>query len=164
MRRGSSEVITGDWDFKGKVTFREAAIFKKAPFGREQIYTPIFTGFGTPSSVNFHWVRLGNRIFVNGRWTCGTTTAVEARISLPGAFMSDGALVTAIEVCGNAVHSVNGANYFACLIGSGLGYINIGLGNAANNTLTPIASTSAIFSSGQTLSVAFNFPISGWNV
>jgi hypothetical protein len=46
-------------------------------------YTPIFTGFGTVTGINFTWARKGANIEIVGTFTIGTHTAVEAQITLP---------------------------------------------------------------------------------
>lgn len=51
-------------------------------------YTPTFTGFGTESNVGFVWRRVGDSIEIQGRFTAGTPTATEARISLPSGLTS----------------------------------------------------------------------------
>lgn len=48
-----------------------------------QSYTPTITGFGTVGSVAFAWRQVGENIEVEGRFQCGTSTAVQAAISFP---------------------------------------------------------------------------------
>jgi len=48
-----------------------------------QAYTPTFTGFGTPSAVSINWRQVAGSIEIQGFFTTGTTTATEARVSLP---------------------------------------------------------------------------------
>lgn len=53
-----------------------------------QSYTPTFTGFGTVSTQTSRWRQVGESIEIESTFTAGTTTAVEARLSLPGSFVS----------------------------------------------------------------------------
>ena len=46
-------------------------------------YTPTFTGFGTVTGVDMEYKRVGDSMLISGRFSCGTSTAVEARVSLP---------------------------------------------------------------------------------
>lgn len=46
-------------------------------------YTPTFTGFGTVSNVVAYYSQLNGYLYYDVRWTCGTSTAVEARVSIP---------------------------------------------------------------------------------
>jgi len=48
-----------------------------------QSYTPTFNGFGTPTSVDMYYRRIGDSVQIYGRFAVGTPTAVEARIGLP---------------------------------------------------------------------------------
>lgn len=49
----------------------------------EVTYTPTLTGFGTVSSLTAAYWRLGDGLGLRVSWTCGTSTATEARCSLP---------------------------------------------------------------------------------
>lgn len=49
----------------------------------ETQYTPTFTGFGTVTVQSFWWSRIGPYLVIRGSFTSGTSTAAEARISLP---------------------------------------------------------------------------------
>ena len=60
-----------------------------APVTDWQSYTPTFTGFGTASSVAMYWRRSGDSIEIKGRFTSGTSTATEARVSFPSGLTSD---------------------------------------------------------------------------
>lgn len=132
---------------------------------KEAAYTPTFTGFGTATSVNFTWTRVGNRLKVMGKFTTGTVTATEARISLPGSLVSDAALVPSIEVCGIAIQLNAATTFFGlyCLIESGVGYITIGAQTSVNSAQTK-ALGNAISPSNQPFMVMFELPVSGWNV
>jgi hypothetical protein len=52
-------------------------------------YSPTITGFGTPSAVDFRWMRSGPNIFIRGSFISGTSTAVAAKISFPGSMVLD---------------------------------------------------------------------------
>lgn len=65
-------------------------------------YTPTLTGFGTATNINFYWKRQGSDIIIRGRFTEGTTTATEARLSLPTG-LTAASTITTLEIAGNAV-------------------------------------------------------------
>lgn len=46
-------------------------------------YTPTYTGFGTVSANDIKWFRQGSQLNFVGKFTSGTPTAVEARVSFP---------------------------------------------------------------------------------
>ncbi len=54
-------------------------------------YTPTFTGFGTATAIEFWWKRVGDSIQIKGKFTAGTLTSTEARISLPSGLTLDSA-------------------------------------------------------------------------
>lgn len=51
---------------------------------------PTLVGFGTPTGVAFEWRRNGDSIDIRGKFTAGTSTAVEARIPLPNGYTTAG--------------------------------------------------------------------------
>jgi hypothetical protein len=68
-----------------------------------QSYTPTFTGFGSPSAIEFFWRQVGENIEVKGKFTSGVSTTTEARISLPNNYTSAGvSKIPTIQVAGYA--------------------------------------------------------------
>jgi len=130
-------------------------------FTPEAAYTPTFTGFGTPTSVNFSWMRMGNKLKVIGKFTTGINTAVEARLSLPLSLASDSTFITSIQGCGNIVAGTASALVLYALIESGVSYTTFGIQSAALAGLTKINGNT--IGNGITLSVQFEIPINGWN-
>jgi hypothetical protein len=131
----------------------------------EVAYTPTFTGFGTVTNVNFTWTRVGSRIKVMGKFTAGTTTASEAKISLPGSLVSDAALIPSIELCGVLITNATAdATIFGfyCLIESGVGHITMSRQRSTVTAFTKIQGNQ-VCSSGDNVSVQFEFPVDGWN-
>jgi hypothetical protein len=139
-----------------------ASLMYQAQRTLEAAYTPTLTGFGTPSAVSFSWTRIGNRLKVIGKFTAGTTTATEARISLPGSLSSDASLVPSIMLCGAMAINNNVAENYYCLIESGAAYITLGRQSATNSALTKM--NGIAITSGNVVSVQFELPVSGWNV
>jgi Major tropism determinant N-terminal domain len=145
--------------------------FKQVLYSGDAAYTPSFQGFGTPTGVNFFWSRMGNRIKVMGKFTSGTTTAVEARIGLPIVnsvqLVSDAALIPSIMMApgmwNNASASYGTVSQVPIvLIESGVGYVTFGsLGTGSGFAKT---TGSAMCATGQTISLWFELPVSGWNV
>ncbi len=124
-------------------------------------YTPTFTAFGTVSSVNVWWSRVGNILKVQGNFNPGTTTGSEARISLPNSGTSDTNIITALSVCGTIIATAT-TNIGYCLIESGAGYVTIG--RADGVTQNGLAKQNGnIWSSSGTISFQFEVPMTGWN-
>lgn len=130
-------------------------------------YTPTLTGFGTASGVSFFSRRVGDSLEVMGKFTSGTSTAVEARCTLgfngTNANVSSSATkVPSIRVCGSGASGNNLAGSYAVLIESNVGYATFGISTAGNAGITKI-NGSSLFNSGETGSFIFTVPISGWN-
>jgi len=107
-------------------------------------YTPTLTGFGTATGVSFFSRRVGDAIEIMGRFTPGTTTAVEARCTLGynggnANISSDATIVPSLRICGpTAVSYSTAAVAPTTLIGSGLNYLNFGAGTTGNAGTVPI--------------------------
>jgi hypothetical protein len=127
-------------------------------------YVPVITGFGVPTSVSASRVRCGNKLKGIVKFTPGTPTAVEGRISIGpagDALVSDAVLIPSIMECGNIVKSGAGACAIYCLIESGVAYITIGVQSATAAGLSKM--TGNYFGVGETLTLRYELPISGWN-
>ncbi len=125
-------------------------------------YTPTFTGFGTASSVSFFWRRLADTIEIMGKFTSGSSTATEARISLPSGLAVDSTKVPSIRHCGSIIRSAASSihSYYPMAAG-GNAYLTIGNYSDANDGLFS-RNGDALFASGNVVSVNATIPISGW--
>lgn len=123
-------------------------------------YTPTFTGFGTPTGVNFTWWREGHFLAISGAFTPSTTTATEARISLPNEFVSDSSLPT-LQTCGLLSAAVTGtstSNDLAVLIEASKSYVVFRKPSAA-----AISKANADdLTTTNTMSFFAKVPIKGW--
>jgi hypothetical protein len=128
-----------------------------------QSYTPTFQGFGTPTNVEMRWRRIGDSVEIYGRFTAGTTTAVEARIGLPSGLTASTTKVSTIQSA-NGVILFNGGNpaTFQTLIESGKNYITIGAQNSTNAGLTKL-NASTVSTSGGVLSFYALVAIEGFS-
>lgn len=129
-------------------------------------YTPTFTGFGTPSAVSIFSARLGDSLLLQGRFTGGTPTAVEARMTLGfngtnANVTSDTAKIPSIRVAGTGVLSAASGVMTATLMESNVGYVTFGFQGAGNAGLTKLTG-SAFLSSGVAYSFTAIVPIAGW--
>lgn len=112
-------------------------------------YTPTFTGFGTASAVSFRYRQIGSGVEVEGVFTSGTSTATEARISLPTVCASAASDYSTLEVAGSGAQTTAGRNMSA-LIEPSATYFTIGeISGAAGLTKK---NGNAIISSGEKMS------------
>jgi hypothetical protein len=114
-------------------------------------YTPTFTGFGTVAAQDFRWRQVGNSIEIEGRFTAGTTTATEARISLPNSYTSSSTYTT-IEHVGTIIQAGNLAGGLYSMAEPSAGYITIGIQSSAAHAFTK-AVASNVLPTGGTASV-----------
>lgn len=100
-----------------------------------QGYTPTFQGFGTPTNVEFEWRQVGENVEIRGKFTSGTSTAVEARVGLPAGLTSAGtSLIPSIQQVGFASRGVGSANSdkaYSVLVQPSVGYINFAFSSYA---------------------------------
>lgn len=125
-------------------------------------YTPIFTGFGTVTVQEFFWSRIGETLFVRGRFTLGTTTATEARISYPQ--VGNDILIAAGT---NKIHStLQGAGWLGksghVLVEPKVGYMTLSLNT--NNASMVVKQNGNAWSAGDDFSVFMSVPVAGWAI
>lgn len=132
-------------------------------------YTPTITGFGTPTTVEFHSRRVGQNLEVRGAFTSGVTTATQAQITL--GFGGTNANVTtagasALSSFGNVVGTgavgVAGAFYYPVITGRSLGYVGFGLA-ATGSVGFNLLNANLLASNGNLFSFNCSVPIAGWN-
>ena len=122
-------------------------------------YTPTITGFGTPTGVNFEWSRLGKFLIVDGKLTVGTSTAVEAQITLPSG-LTIALPHSTTQVIGNGARSTTSAEYDLVLGTDGDTFVNFGRQDASGGGLSAVNGNT--WSSGD-LSFHFMVPIAEWS-
>lgn len=123
-------------------------------------YTPTGNGLGTFSAVNTVWRRVGDSIEVMGALTIGTVSAAQAEITLPTNLTINTSKITASAFLGIILATGNGAYFGAITAAVANGFISI-TASGSTSGLTP-ANGSALFANGQTLSLNFKVPITGW--
>lgn len=123
-------------------------------------YTPTFTGFGTVAVQSFWWRRIGDSVEIQGKFTSGTSTGVEARITLPS-INSDATKVPAIRAVGSGYLSTTGALLASVLIESNVAYMTFGLQGSGSAGLSK-ATGSSLTAAGDIFSFFATIPISGW--
>lgn len=133
----SSPTMPSNYDRKRRIgSFARLSATNGAPRSYSQedtgwtSYTPTFTGFGTVSASAFFWKRVEDTLYIKGRFTVGTPTATEARVSFP---------------TGMTTTTDNGGTYYAgamtftlatagtpnVLCESGVTYLTMGIQNAS---------------------------------
>jgi len=125
-------------------------------------YTPTFTGFGTATNVAFYHKRQGSDLLIRGRFTEGTTTATEARVSLPTGLTSSSAITT-LEIVGDAVVSTADTPSYHILIEPSVTYTTFGRQVTSTYAGLSKRSGNQMTSGGATYSYFARVPIQGWN-
>ncbi len=133
-------------------------------------YTPTFTGFGTPTSVECTHARIGAYMALECSFTSGTSTATEGRISLPNNLTTAVLTTRSIKVLGSwwrGVPGTTGAKGGTVLAESNLGYLTFSargvVGSGAENPHTK-ANGNNLTDNGDTMSFSVMVPIRGWSV
>ena len=132
-------------------------------------YTPTITSFGTVSGVEFESRRVGDSLEIQGRFTTGTPTAVESRITL--GFNGTNANVTSasttkipsLKISGEASNGEVSANLFTLvtLMEPSVGYITMGFQGPSNSTGAK-ALGNAFVSASKPIYIRATVPITGW--
>jgi hypothetical protein len=125
-----------------------------------QAYTPTLTGFGTATNVQFQWRRVGDNVEVRGKFTSGTSTAVEGRASLPSLTSADTGKIPSLQLVGMGATSVAASNARTVLIEPSVGYVTFGI--ATGGPLTK-QNGSTLLASGDTMSFFALVPVQGFS-
>lgn len=121
-------------------------------------YTPVLTGFGTPTNVEFFYQQIGDTLFVDGKFTTGTTTATQARLGFPLSWVADPVKVPSIRVVGSGKRDA-GTDVYTITAQPSVGYFTITDGS---DFTTPL-NGNGLFGSGQKVSFTAMVPIAGWS-
>lgn len=99
-------------------------------------YTPIFTGFGTVTCADcMEWRQVGSGIEIRGKFVSGTSTAVEARMSLPNSFTSSA--IPSIQVVGtNTRAPTTSTETYWMLAEPSVSYLTFGYQSTTTSPLT----------------------------
>ena len=135
--------------------------YSVSPIGEWQSYTPIFTGFGTVSTYSIQWRRVGSNLEIRGRFTAGTVTATEARISLPLGLTSISTIST-LEYAGGIAYDAQASYERVCLIEPSISYLTFGYAGSGSGSLSK-GNASTLFSSSDVISFLASVPIAQWS-
>jgi hypothetical protein len=138
-------------------------VHSKGAFITETPHTPTFNGFGTPTAVQIHTARVGACLHIRGRFSSGTATAAEARMSLPAGLTSaDTSKIPSLQVAGFVGLGATGVPApFAMLIEPSVTYVTFGIQDNTRGILTK-QNGNAIANPGDTFSFHAIIPIQGW--
>jgi hypothetical protein len=127
--------------------------------------TSDFTGFGTVSAIETQCKRQGGDLLIKGKFTSGTSTAVEARLALKfnGSTLTSksSAIIPTIQKAGDLTFSVFFAGSAVTLIEPSVAYMTFGAQGAAQAGLTKSTGVGYI-TTGQLASFDARIPINGW--
>lgn len=129
--------------------------------------TSDFTGFGTVSAIETQCKRQGSDLLMRGKFTVGTTTAVEARLNLKlnGATLTSAntSKIPSLQIAGDAATGGFSSTYFrnSVLIEPSVAYVTFG---TQTNTLAAGSKVtgSGLITSGY-ITLNARIPIAGWD-
>lgn len=124
-------------------------------------FTPVTQGFGTISAIDAKYWRVGQFMHIQAKWTNGTVTASEARITIPGGHSIAQLNETKIVGAAWSGNLINSSDDFTVIASSGLSYLTFG--NHRTNTAFSPQTGSALFASSVPISINVVVPISGWD-
>ena len=130
--------------------------------------TSSFTGFGTVTGIETQCKRQGSDLLMKGKFTTGTVTATEARLSLPvwsgiQLVSKNSTIIPSLQYTGDLVQAFNSTTIFrnSVLIEPSVSYMTFGIQSSTANAITK-ATGSAGFSNTSASSFSARIPIEGW--
>jgi hypothetical protein len=163
--------------FKGAISSLTEFVFDQAFFSSKPAlygapvtdwvaYTPTFTGFGTVATQTFWSRRVGDSVEIRGRFTSGTSTATEARITLPSGLTSDSSKVNGtLELAGKLDVNRAATTFFSSgtvLIEPSVSYMTFGLEASTVNGLSK-QNGNTVLGTGEVASFYAKVPVLGWS-
>jgi len=136
-----------------------------APISDWVAYTPASTqGFGTVTSATFYYRRVGDSVDLKGRFSAGTVSSSELRISLPtGMTSADSTRIDGTaSLCGYAVRGGAGAQINDILIEPSVTYVTIGQQASGTSGLTKATGTGA-HSNSEAFAFFATVPVAGFS-
>ncbi len=127
-------------------------------------YTPTFTGFGTVTSPECQHKRDGSDLLLRCKFVAGTTSATEARVSLPTGLIAAGTdKIPTIQKVGDLARSISASSNFSfhVLQEPSVAYVTFGVQSNSTGGLTK-AQGSALIGNTETASFLARIPIAGW--
>lgn len=125
-------------------------------------YTPVISGFGAVTNVDFQWRRNGDMLEIYGKFTSGVSTAVEAQVGLPSGLTIDTIKAPTVRLVGTATISSPSSTQFKMLATGGDTYLNISRQDSAEVGLIP-KNGNSLLGSGGVISFFASVPIEGWS-
>jgi hypothetical protein len=124
-----------------------------------EAYTPTTQGFGSISSVDCWWRRVGSNYELSIDFNSGTNTGVEAQIGLPNGKAIDSSIASSVKMLGSMGTSYATSIDLNVLGTSGDSFLNMGRGDTASSGLTPVNGNS--IGNGSDISFTVSVPIEG---
>lgn len=122
-------------------------------------YTPVFQGYGVPSSVEIKAKYVGDDLLVRGTFVAGATTGVEARIGFPAGIVSS-ANISTLEIAGWMGRNVAEAQALVALREPGVTYFTMTNIGGAGGTGTK-ENANLRFGAGNIVQIDARCPIAG---
>lgn len=133
-------------------------------------YTPTYgSGYGTVSTSNMRWRRVGDSIEIKGTFVTGTLAAANGTISLPSGLSIDTNKQVATDPVGRIIRNASSTtlNYFPLITQTGSSTVAVYQAGplSVSNATGPFsaASMSSVGGNGETMDVDFKVPIAGWS-
>lgn len=131
-------------------------------------YTPTYTGFGTTSNNDSYWRRVGDSIELSIKYTVGTSTATEARVSLPSGLTFGKFGTGKYHLAGRATRDNTGSSFsrdFGLFAVNGNSYLTFSIIDSSGTASGEAAQNgSSISVSGDDFVLrTHSIPITGWS-
>lgn len=133
-----------------------------APLTDWVAYTPTLSSFGTTTGVSFFSRRDGPDLLILGKWTSGTVTSGEPRISLPAGLTTNASLLD-ISVGGTWAARAASTQVTTVLVQPNVTYLSFGGSSTSGAPGNFVTNASNIFSNGVTQELECRVPIQGWS-
>ena len=123
-------------------------------------YTPTFTGFGTVTGIEVFHSREGEFLVLEGKFTAGTVTGVEARVSLPDSLSRSS--LGSLNIYGEFYRGAVNTNEMTVIVEPSVPYITFSSNTVTTNPQVK-ALANTVLNSSEIGFFKARIPIQGWS-
>ena len=162
----SAETYVDDLQFKnywlGTSTQGQSEYTFEVPTVTEwAAYTPTFTGFGTVSTQAMYWRQVGSSIQIRGSFLVGTSTATEARVSLPNSYLASSDIATVAYAGDFRIAAASQVTIGTVLMEPGVGYVTFSANYPVNANNPLVKVNGSTVTTSNTIHLNATLPITG---
>lgn len=161
----STAAINGGLTVRGPLTVQGSSLTIPS-ITNWVVYTPTYgAGFGTTSSSNMYWRRVGDTVQIRGTFTIGTVAGSAASVTMPNSIVADNTgKVQTTQNCGYITGSNSTKINRVGIVSPNSNLITFGITDTSGTSAFTAQNGNSIFITGENVYLQCEVPINGWSI